>query len=243
MINNSKLLILINREFEWFLKDILESKKNEIKLLELSNYDQIKFLESTHAHHEEKEHHEEDDHYEEDDEHYDHEAMIDFHIWLSPTNALAIGEIITIKLSEIDPENKFFYLDNLLVFEKKILALNTKIRKMFNKKKIANYIVLHDAYQYFEDEFEIENEIAIKFDSHQENTIKDIIEIRKILRDKDIKCIFSDGVSDKKLLNILNKDFDLKIIELDHLGDNFDKNKSLYFKLIESLANSFLECR
>ena len=107
-----------------------------------------------HAHddHDDHEEHAHDDH----DDHDEHaHGAYDAHIWLDPKNAKAIVHEMEEHLAEIDPANAAIYEANAASVMAQLDDLTAEIQTQLNPIKGRGYIVFHDAYQYFENRFDV----------------------------------------------------------------------------------------
>ena len=71
---------------------------------------------------------------------------------------------------------------------------------------------------------------------------KKVSEIHKIIKKKNINCIFSEPQFNTKIINSIVQDTNILTGIFDPLGSNFDTNKNLYFEIILSLSNSLKDC-
>ena len=107
--------------------------------------------------------HDHDDHAKKEDGHDDHDdhdgheghhhGEFDPHIWLDPINASAILKEMTEHLIENDSKNASKYKNNLNKALKDIDKLTADVKSELNQSVAS--IVFHDAYQYFEERFNV----------------------------------------------------------------------------------------
>jgi zinc transport system substrate-binding protein len=206
-----------------------------------------------HDDHDEEGHDDHDDHDEEghddhDEEgHDDHEGHeghnhgeFDAHIWLDPSNAKEMVHEIAHELGDLDPANKDKYEANA---KTTILALDQLINdvsKDINKE--AKFVVFHDAYQYFEERFGLRAAGALTLNTDVLPGAKQIDEIQDVIKDKGIKCIFSEPQFNPKIISTIAKDTNIKTGVFDPLGANINSDKDLYFKLISKLGEELKDC-
>ena len=111
-----------------------------------------------------------------------------------------------------------------------------------NKVKDAKFVVFHDAYQYFEERFGVRAAGALTLNTDVLPGAKQIDEIQDVIKDKGIKCIFSEPQFNPDIINAVAKDMKIKTGVLDPLGATLDSGKDLYFKLIRNMSASFKGC-
>ncbi len=204
-----------------------------------------------HTHgHEEDDHHEEeghdedeDDHREAEDEHGDHEhGEFDMHIWLDPVNAAVMAEAITDALSEADPGNAATYHDNEhdLIHELEDLVdeLDAELAPIRDKP----FIVLHDAYRYFEDRFGLAAAGSITVNPERAPGVQRITEIRDRVRELEGVCVFAEPQFDRRIVDVVVEGTQAGAGTIDPLGADIDDGPELYFQLMRNLAASFREC-
>jgi zinc transport system substrate-binding protein len=242
-----------------------------VEFMEVESIEKLKFREESifgehddhddHDDHDEEGHDDHDDHDEEghddhdeeghddhdEDGHDDHEGHeghnhgeFDAHIWLDPSNAKEMVHEIAHELGDLDPANKDKYEANA---KTTILALDQLINdvsKDINKE--AKFVVFHDAYQYFEERFGLRAAGALTLNTDVLPGAKQIDEIQDVIKDKGIKCIFSEPQFNPKIISTIAKDTNIKTGVFDPLGANINSDKDLYFKLISKLGEELKDC-
>ena len=164
----------------------------------------------------------------------------DVHLWLDPINAkLMVNEIAHV-LSESDPSNAKKYNENADKTSLKIDRMVLEINKSINKK--ARFITFHDAYQYFEKRFKVPSMGAVTVNTDVQPGAKQISEIRKHVKEENIKCIFSEPQFNPKIINVIAESTNIKTGVFDPLGSTFKPGKSLYFSLIKDLSKNLSGC-
>ena len=122
----------------------------------------------------------------------------DVHIWLDPNNAKVIVTEVANELASLDSKNSNFYKMNAKKTVEKLDILINQIDKSINKK--ASFVTFHDAYQYFEKRFGVEALGALTINTDIQPGAKQIAEIKDLVEDKNIKCIFSEPQFNPNLL-------------------------------------------
>ena len=189
-----------------------------------------------------------DDHYDhghkKKDDHDDHEGHHhgehDPHIWLDPINAKVILNEMVEHLIENDPNNASTYKSNLNKALKDLDKLTVDVMTELNKSTPS--IVFHDAYQYFEERFNVKVLGAFTVNTDVMPGAEQLAEIREIIEHDKITCIFSEPQFNPDIINAVAKDMDIKTGVLDPLGATLDPGKDLYFDLIKNMSKSFKGC-
>ena len=175
---------------------------------------------------------------------HDHaHGEIDGHVWLSPKNTIAIANELTKELYIIYPEQKAKIAKNLEMFVAEIQAHYTKWQSMFSKsQKAPSYVVLHDAYRYFEHDYKLMPSLVIGDNSHMPFSAKAIKELHLTLSDELISCVITEPNH-----NLPELDDKYRIITLDPLGW-YDKHGNLspvarYIDILDNIADNLFNCK
>lgn len=247
MLQKADVIFWVNQDLESFLTKPLNNIAKSAKKIELINSNGIKKLKFREKnifedHHDQgKQKHDHHDHGKKKDNHHDHaHGEFDPHIWLDPVNAKVIVKEITKQLILLDKENEAKYRKNLDKAFKRLDKLEADIKSNINKG--ARYVVFHDAYQYFENRFNIKTLGALTVNTEVLPGAEQLKKIRKVIKHQKARCIFSEPQFNPKIINAIAKDTKIKTGLLDPLGANLQDNKDLYFKLMKNLSSSIKGC-
>lgn len=261
-LENADIVFWIGEEIETFLEKPLESvaiRARKVSFMESDDIQKLKFRENSifdehdeheehddhdeheeHNDHEKHDEHDEQDEHKEHDEHGHHHGEFDSHIWLDPINAKEIVAIIADELSLIDPSNKSKYMENAKNTVKQLDDLIKEIENTLDKD--ISYVVFHDAYQYFEERFNVAASGALTLNTDVLPGAKQIMNIRDIIEDRNISCILSEPQFNPKIIETIAEDTNIKTGVLDPLGATIPSGKDQYFLLIDDLAASLEKC-
>ena len=177
-------------------------------------------------------------------DHHDHHGHahgeFDAHIWLDPMNAKEMVHEIAHELGDLDPANKEKYEANAEATIKALDQLISDVGTDINSD--AKFVVFHDAYQYFEERFGVRAAGALTLNTDVLPGAKQIADIQDVIKDKGIKCIFSEPQFNPKIITTIAEDMNIKTGVFDPLGANIDAGKSLYFTLISNLGDELKGC-
>ena len=126
------------------------------------------------------------------------------------------------------------------------LFINHNLKKYIIEKEInkdAKFVVFHDAYQYFEERFETRAAGALTLNTDVLPGAKQIADIQDVIKDRGIKCIFSEPQFNPKLINMIAKSSGAETGILDPLGSSYKPGKNLYFNLINDLYENLNKCQ
>ena len=184
--------------------------------------------------------HKEDGHDDHDDHEGHHHGEYDPHIWLDPINAKIILNEMVEHLIENDAKNASTYKSNLDKALKDIDKLTMEVMTELNQS--TSSIVFHDAYQYFEERFNVNVLGAFTVNTDVMPGAEQLAEIREIIEHDKVSCIFSEPQFNPDIINAVAKDMDIKTGVLDPLGATLNPGKDLYFDLIKNMSKSFKGC-
>ena len=261
MLQNADLIFWVGEDLENFLEKPLGSiakKAEKIELINSHDLQVLKFRERNifdehddhdHGHKKKKkdDHDDHDDHgHKKKDDHDDHgheghaHGEYDPHIWLDPINAKAILNEMAEHLIENDPKNEARYKSNLANALKDIDQLIIDV--MTDLSSSVSSIVFHDAYQYFEERFNVTVLGAFTVNTDVMPGAEQLAEIREIIEHDKVACVFSEPQFNPDIIKAVAKDMNIKTGVLDPLGATLDSGKDLYFKLIRNMSASFKGC-
>ena len=181
-----------------------------------------------------------DDHDDHDGHEGHHHGEFDPHIWLDPINASAILKEMTEHLIENDSKNASKYNSNLKKALKDIDKLTADVKSELNQSVAS--IVFHDAYQYFEERFNVNILGAFTVNTDVMPGAEQLAEIREIIEHDNVACVFSEPQFNPDIIKAVAKDMNIKTGVVDPLGATLKPGKNLYFDLIRNMSASFKGC-
>jgi len=202
-----------------------------------------------HEHEEDHEHEDEHDHdaeHEAHDGHDEHEGHDhgehDLHIWLDPENAKTIANVIAKTLGEKDPEHASLYIENAQKLSEELDILIAETATRLAPVKDKRFVTFHDAYQYYEKRFDIQNVGVVTLSPDIKPGAKRLKELKEALGENKIACVFSEPQFDAKLVSLAVEGTNVQSAELDPLGANLDAGASLYIELVNQLTDGIVGC-
>jgi zinc transport system substrate-binding protein len=240
-INNAKLVFYIDENFETFLNKAIENLPSNVAQYGVIDNVKLKLLKprkqaiwKDHEHEHEHGHNHEHEHH--------HAGEYDLHVWLSVNNTKLISEFLAKEISNKFPDDEAKIQANLKELKTKLDRLNTKLAVELEPFKNKPYIMFHDAFQYFESDYNLGSVGAITIDPEQVPNPKRLIEIKDKMAEINAKCVFSEPQFDAKLVKTVIDGTDAKTGILDESGASFNKGKNLYFDLINQIAENLKSC-
>lgn len=219
-IAESDLVIYLDLEhIDGFLDKAISNKDKLVvsKWIEL-----IEWAEHSHEDEEwvEEELHEEDEHHEEEGH------SVDPHIWNGTKNAIIIAEKITKKLSDLSPENKVYFENNLASLKVELEKVKNDFLVKINGKNQSEFIIFHDAYNYLFDDLWIDSSKRVVFQKSVLNDpngaeMKELIDEIKL---HWVKVAYKEPQLSDSNLQKLSNEYNLEILVLNPLGSDISKN-------------------
>lgn len=185
-------------------------------------------------------HHQHDNHDAHDDHHH---GEYDPHAWLDPKNAEVWVEAIAAALSKADTENAPIYTQNAKVAISRLRALSEEIRQQAKSINGIKFIVFHDAYQYFEQRFQLLATGAISISDASKPSPARVSEIRQTVKDLGVTCVFTEPQYNPELVNAVFENSTVNTIgKMDPIGANIETGKEQYHSLLMAMISSLKQC-
>ncbi|WP_303908050.1 zinc ABC transporter substrate-binding protein [Thiohalomonas denitrificans] len=166
----------------------------------------------------------------------------DPHLWLAPANARAFVDAIATVLAEVDPERKALYRANADRTRQRIDALESDIRRRLEPVKAQPYLVFHDAYQHFEQAFELGSIGAIVEDPEHHPGARRLAAVRQSVRERGVRCVFSEPQFRSSVVDLIMEGSGARHGVLDPVGSKLSPGPDLWFELMENLTDSLVSC-
>jgi len=191
-------------------------------------------------HDDDKDHDDHDDDKDHDD-HDDHGGH-DPHSWLSPENAKLWLNIIASKLSVSDPENAATYFMNAAAGQTEIEEMITEVSATLKPVQGGKFVVFHDAYQYFENDFDFYASGAISLSDASDPSPARVAKIQKRIRDEGIQCVLAEPQFKRGLVATVMEGSEATASVIDPLGADLKTGPKLYTQLIINMAKTLRNC-
>ena len=255
LLNKADLVIRIDDHLETFLEKSLGDIAPE-KLVTLSSIKTLTLLSAEHHDHDEtheEESHEEhahEEHAHEDEHHHDEEhdeseldkESTDYHLWLSPKNAELMAEYIRDRVIAVDPTNEATYTSNTQALIAAIKQSEEEIQKTLSTVKDTPFLVMHDAWQYFTNYFQLKQLDSITLQERLKPSAKAIREARQTIADSNVRCIVTERGFKLKTLRVLTEDMPVNTTEIDPMGRHITLSEQAYPALLDYTAKQLVEC-
>ena len=150
--------------------------------------------------------------------------------------------MIASKLSEADPENAGTYFANASSAKQDLDGLSQEINSILDPMRDKKFVVFHDAYQYFEKDFNISASGAISLSDASDPSPARLAEIRKRVVDEAVECVLAEPQYNRGLVMAVVEGTDANTTVIDPLGAKLEPGVSLYDDLIRNLAMNLAKC-
>ena len=187
--------------------------------------------------------HSDDDHDDDEAGHDEHEhGNHDPHAWLSPQNAMTWMNVIAGQLSAADPDNAGAYFANAAAGRAEIKVLIGEVTATLDPVRDGRFIVFHDAYQYFETDFNFPASGAISISDASDPSPARIAEIQDRIAEQGIDCVLAEPQFNPGLVATVLEGSNAQTGILDPLGSDLKPGSALYPQLIRNLSTALAGC-
>jgi zinc transport system substrate-binding protein len=255
-LQNADLVFWIGPDLTPWLTDTIETLAPDAAVTELLEADgtiELAFREGAlfEAHDHDDEDHDDhadeeaghDDHDDEETGHDEHDDDAhDPHAWLSPQNAMTWLNVIAGQLSAADPENAGSYFANAAAGRTEIEALIDEVTATLDPVRDGQFVVFHDAYQYFESDFDFPASGAISIGDASDPSPARIAEIQGRIAEQGINCVLAEPQFNPGLVATVLDGTQAQTGILDPLGSDLEPGPALYPQLIRNLSTALAGC-
>jgi len=248
-LQKADIVFWVSEDLTPWLKGPIEALAQDAKSVELMEIDGTTKLEfrqgvafEKHGHDEEDDN---EDHAQNEVEgghgHDEHDAH-DPHAWLDPENARVWLDVIAKDLAALDPENADAYVANAIAGKVDLAALINDINADLEAFRGTNFVVFHDAYQYFENRFNVSAAGAITLGDASAPSPARIAEIRKKVVELGATCVFTEPQFNPGLVQAVFQGTGSVTSVLDPLGSELQLGPDLYPQLLSNLSSNLATC-
>ncbi len=260
-LQNANLVFWIGPDLTPWLTDTIKTLAPDAAVTALMEVDgtiKLEFREGAlfeaHAHEDDDDHVDEahDDHDEEarrddqDDDETGHEGhgqgAREPHAWLSPQNAMTWLNVIAGQLSAADPDNAGAYFTNAAAGRTEMEALIGEVIATLDPVRDGQFLVFHDAYQYFEMDFDFPASGAISIGDASDPSPARIAEIQDRIAEQGIDCVLAEPQFNPGLVATVLDGTEAGTGMLDPLGSDLEPGPALYSQLIRNLSTALAGC-
>lgn len=229
-LESADVFVYSGAGLESWVEKVTESVENkDLKFVEASKG--VELIANTHEHEHEHEHE------------HDHGAY-DPHVWLSPTRAIKELENITMALSEADPENAEYYKENLAKYSEEFKKVDEEYKAKLATVPNKTIVVSHEAYGYLVADYGLEQIGITGIEAETEPDAKTMKEIIQLVKEKNIKTIFTEELLDTKIADTISSETGAKTVRLnplEGLSEEEVKNGDDYVSVMRANLDKLVE--
>ncbi len=181
-----------------------------------------------------------DDHHDDHSHGHDH-GDDDPHAWMDTQNASIWLAHIAKKLSAYDADNAGKYMENSAKALVEIQELEAKITAQLSPYQDENVMFFHDAYQYFEQRFDVHAVGSVTLANDENVTPKQLRSIESLFKKHNIQCVLVEPATKPGWVNRL-AGRDVAQATLDPLGASIPLDTDFYTNLIQNTADQITSC-
>ena len=178
----------------------------------------------------------------EHDHHAEGGGPHDPHIWLDPENAKRAVAAIAAALSRQAPDAAEGYQARAAAAIARIDAVSQEIEAVVAPVKGAPFLVLHDAYQYFEARFGLRSRAALTDADALRPGPARLAALRERMRDDSVRCVFSEPQTASRLVDVVIEGQPAKHRVLDPLGARLAPGPGLYTEMLQTIGLTLADC-
>lgn len=166
----------------------------------------------------------------------------DPHIWLDPGNARAIASALADELIDADPSRAETYSRNLRALDERLVQLDQDIAKTMAGVKAAPFLVLHDAFQYFERRYGVAAAGAVTRRPDVRPSPRRISQARARLAEAGAVCVFGEPQFPQPHAKLVSDGTPAKLGQVDALGALLPETAEAYPLLLRGIADGLKAC-
>ncbi len=167
--------------------------------------------------------------------------MNDLHFWLGPQQAVKIAMQINEKLKLIDPTRKDLYQANLHKFQQQLEHFSAKLKSRFTNSTL-NYLVYHNAYQYFELAAGIDHVGIININPEIKPSAKQLVRLQNLVQQGQVSCIIAEPQADTRIINLIIGANQVKVVHSEPMATTTTLGSNAYLNFIEHISKNFESC-
>lgn len=170
------------------------------------------------------------------------DGPLDPHLWLDPVNAVAIVELTARILSQHDPQNAQQYADNAASAVVRLYQLHAALTSHLSLVRESPFVVIHDAFQYLEARYGLNNLGAIKGPGTEGRQVRLIRQLNDRAVAENAACVFAEQQFDGGASHGLDTPQDMVLVVLDPMGYGLPVGPGLYGAMMLRLTDSIAAC-
>ena len=170
------------------------------------------------------------------------EEGLDAHIWLDVDNAQLMLREITRVLGGVFPAHVAKLEANARRMAQRLGELDAAIRASMAPLRGRDYVVYHNAYQYFERRHGLVHTGLVQVNEEVAPGPRQVSAIRRVLQGQGMRCLLRDPHTPPRMVHTLTEGMQVRVVEMDPAGLGLAPGPELYPRLLEGVAAGFARC-
>lgn len=176
------------------------------------------------------------------EEHHDEgdDALMNInpHLWLDIGNIEKLVEAFSNALQKKDESRAGEIARQTQTWLAKLQMTDNDIKQQLSPVKQVPYLVLHNAFVYFEKRYGLNNKGALHNSAERKAGVKRLVDVDDMIQSGKVKCVFQEPQLSNKQLTGLIKGSNVRLGTLDPLGDGSLDTA----QFMEKLTHQYLGC-
>ncbi|MCB1665370.1 MAG: zinc ABC transporter substrate-binding protein [Pseudomonadales bacterium] len=177
-----------------------------------------------------------------EDGHLHEGETYDPHLWLSTRNAVIVAKALGNRLAEADPQNAERYKANMADFETAMTVLESRLQARFDELQDVPFAVYHNGTHYLESQVGIEHIFVLVPDHEIQPGIRHLLGLREQIESLQPVCLLEDINANAATVDTVFRDYPVRRVILDTLGQDVTLGRSAYENLIAGIASAIAQC-
>lgn len=174
--------------------------------------------------------------------HHLNDGSIDPHVWLDPDNARWVAGALAERLGVIDPARRPFYQQRLAAFSNSLEAVTVTTQARLAELAQQDFIVYHNAYQYYEKRFGLAHAMALVSNPEVAPGIRETLRVQNRIAEIQPVCVLLEPDFNPALLRTLLGGTTTREVIIDLLGYELADDHDNYIGLLNTVTDGFVQC-
>ncbi len=170
------------------------------------------------------------------------EHETDPHVWLSTDNARIIASALAEALIKLDPPHASDYARNLSRLDDSLRLLDRDIREILAGLNQTPFVLLHDAFQYFEKAYDLHPVGALENQAVGGVSAKQLRSLEVVIRERAIRCIAADPFGASAVAKTVSQTQAMNLVRLDPMGQSIAPGPGHYQAMMRANAEALASC-
>ncbi|MDR0363994.1 MAG: zinc ABC transporter substrate-binding protein [Bacteroidales bacterium] len=170
-----------------------------------------------------------------DHQHYNHNNK-DSHTWMSARNGKIIAQNIYDAVSQLKPERKSFYQENLIRFQQSLDSLDNVTRQKLSHLSTRAFVIFHPALTYYAENYDLE-QIPLEIDG-KEPSVTWMSQVVKMIEERNVKLVFTQGEYSQASAKAIAETTNIELQEINPLSENWKEEFELITNIIAEKMGS-----